>query len=277
MNAPRFVTLTLKSSTQSLKHQLDRLYDAFRALRRREFWKAHVFAGIAVAEVTRNRDTGAWHPHLHVIVDGTYMPQSALSDEWHTVTGDSSIVDIRAVHDRRTAAKYVACYVAKPAALLTLPPAAVIEFAYAVHGRRMLVAFGSAHRIRVPENGCETRPALAEPLASSAALHNARSRGCIVADHAFQLLARAGFAHRQAAGISVPRNQPRPEPLADFEWEWLIEALRYVAADAASPSVDECPFADAATIAASPPRSRPEVPTLPAGTRTHLRVDQSAE
>jgi len=276
MDAPRFVTLTLRSTDESLKHTLDRLYAAFKELRRSKFWKAHVRGGVAVAEVTRPPDTGLWHPHIHVITDGQFMPQAALSAEWARVTGGSMIVDIRAVHDRRTAAHYVAAYVSKPTALTSWPPHAINEFAYASHGRRLIIPFGSCHRIRVPEDECETRVAIVEPLASAAALHRARNRGCLAAGLALDLLSRVGGAAASAAGVARRPGLPALPALDPHEWDWLAEALRFVGSADSAPDDDACPFADAATIAASPPDARPGTVRPPGTTTTAERVDDFA-
>lgn len=257
MNAPRFITLTVRSCTDSLKHQLDRLYAWFRDLRRRDFWKAHVTGGVAVAEVTYNSQTGEWHPHLHIIVDGQFLPQAALANEWSDVNGGSPIVDIRAVYDRRNAAQYIAGYVAKPHAVAGWPPAAINEFAYALHGRRMLIAFGTSHRIKVPEDECETRPEIVEPLCSSPRLCRAALAGNPCAVAARELLARAGGLLAHACGTGTQQRGPRNPPLEAWEHEWLAECLREVGRDADSTDNGECPFADALTIAASPPQTRP--------------------
>jgi hypothetical protein len=58
---------------------------------------------------------GLWHAHLHCLVNGSFIDQRTLSTEWHSVTGDSSIVDVRAVPDAGHAARYVAKYATKPA------------------------------------------------------------------------------------------------------------------------------------------------------------------
>lgn len=256
MNAPRLITLTLKSSTDTLKSQLDRLYQAFRDLRRRDFWKEHVWAGVAVAEITLNTETGLWHPHLHILADGLFMPQSSLSAEWKAVTTDSSIVDIRAVHDRRNAATYIAEYVAKPNTAARWPAAQINEFAWAIHGRRMIITFGKAHRLKLPMDDCETRPTLVEPLCTVATLHKHERHGCPVARWILVMLSRAGGLIAKLTLLEPRPSGHRAVPLEPFEWEWIVEGLRFVAAAEASRATDACPFPDAETIAASPPVAR---------------------
>lgn len=55
--------------------------------------------------------------HQHILIDCDYIPQHTLSEEWHTVTGDSFIVDIRLVDTTKeglaAAARYIAKYLGK--------------------------------------------------------------------------------------------------------------------------------------------------------------------
>jgi len=145
MNAPRFLTLTLKHSKTPLTHQVDRLMDSFRNLRKSDLWKAKVTGGIYTLELTRNKKTDEWHPHLHVIFDGKFMLHSHLKDEWSRITGDSNIVDIRAVHDRKAAAYYIAEYISKAPGIGQWSDKHVCEFATALHGRRLINTIGNLH------------------------------------------------------------------------------------------------------------------------------------
>ena len=42
------------------------------------------------------RKTGEWHPHIHMfaLVD-QWIDQQEFSEYWHSVTGDSMVVDVR--------------------------------------------------------------------------------------------------------------------------------------------------------------------------------------
>jgi Replication protein len=109
----RFVTFTLRTENEPLQAQLNRLYASFRKLRQRAFWKQRVEGGIAFCEVKWSERANRWHPHLHVLVHGRYIPQKELGQEWYQVTGDSWIVDVRAVKDDKKAADYVGKYATK--------------------------------------------------------------------------------------------------------------------------------------------------------------------
>lgn len=146
----RHLTLTLKSTDEPLVTQLDRLVHSFRRLRQRRWWRSHVRGGIGTVEITFNASTQQWHPHLHVLLDGSYVPQHQLADQWRSVTDDSFIVHITAVHSREDATRYIAKYVTKPGDVASLDRSRAEELASALVGRRTLIAFGAAHGVRLP-------------------------------------------------------------------------------------------------------------------------------
>lgn len=109
----RFITLTLKSNDEPLSKQLDRIYASWRKLRDVPAIKKCVRGTIAFFEVTISEKDARWHPHIHVLVDGTYLAKEVLSQEWLKITGDSYIVDIKLVRNAAVAAGYIAKYAAK--------------------------------------------------------------------------------------------------------------------------------------------------------------------
>lgn len=139
----RFITFTLRHSKTPLNDQIDRLYRSFSTLRRRQAWKTNVIGGAAFLEVKIGRD-GLWHPHLHCIVEGKWWDQKEISQEWHAVTGDSSIVDVRMIKDDGEAAGYVTKYVTKPAhSDVYHDPDRLDEMMTALRGRRLCMTFMS--------------------------------------------------------------------------------------------------------------------------------------
>ena len=140
----RFVTLTLRASDESLKSVIDRLYKSFRALRVLPIWKNRVFGGAAFLEVKRGENSGGWHAHLHMLTQGRYLPQADLSKAWLSVTGDSPIVDIRIVRDRRCVLQYVTKYATKSNGLdSSLADADLVEIVSSLRGRRTIITFGT--------------------------------------------------------------------------------------------------------------------------------------
>ena len=148
MDAPRFLTLTVRSNDASLSGQVKWLRRRFAEMRRKPCWKNHVAGGVYTIEVTYNADTAQWHPHLHAIIDGTYFAQAELLMLWEATVNDQAGVDIRAVHGVRKLANYLACYVAKSCDLGNLGPDQIAEWAVETHGLRLAQTFGDLHNAK---------------------------------------------------------------------------------------------------------------------------------
>lgn len=159
LDSPRFITLTLASSDAPLRSQLRELSDSFARLRRSKLWKAKVTGGVQFIECTYNWSRDQWHPHLHILADGQYIPQAQLSDAWKTASAGSSIVDIRKVHSARSAANYVAKYVSKTTSVAHLPDERIAEWAMQVRSLRLTQTFGRLHamKLETPEKPEKTQ------------------------------------------------------------------------------------------------------------------------
>ena len=144
----RFVTLTVKSSDAGLAEQLGKLAACFRRLRGLRWWRDHVRGALAFEEVTLSRETRRWHPHLHLIVSSTYLDQGELSQLWHRCTGDSYVVDVRAVTTTEGLAGYIVKYASKPLSHRVLrDPERLDEAIRVFRGRRMVAAYGVMRKI----------------------------------------------------------------------------------------------------------------------------------
>lgn len=145
MNAPRFLTLTRKHSDEPLVDQVDQLMRWFRELRKSQLWKSHVTGGVYTLELTLNQTTDQWHPHLHIVFDGKFLPHSSCKLEWERVTGQSSIVHLKKVNDCKAAAHYIAEYLGKAPGMKNWRQSHVEEYATALKSRRMVNTFGNQH------------------------------------------------------------------------------------------------------------------------------------
>ena len=146
----RHITFTLKHRKATLAEQIDRLYAAYRRLRQRQLWKDRVDGAAAMLEVTWNDDNHTWHPHLHVIAVGGFIPLGDLRAAWLGVTGDSHIVDIKLVRNAKATASYVAKYATKSIdSDLTNYPGPLKEAILALKGRRAIVTSGSWAKARL--------------------------------------------------------------------------------------------------------------------------------
>lgn len=101
MARPVFWTFTVPNVQRGeLARGVDWLLDAFRALRRRAIFRGGkcrdckgehraVPGGVYSIEVTRGKSGGAWHPHVHVLMDSPWMLQSEVRSAWRAVTCDA--------------------------------------------------------------------------------------------------------------------------------------------------------------------------------------------
>ena len=139
----RLITLTIKHRDAPLRDELKRLRKAFQKLRATKWWKRLAKGGVVCTEVKRGAD-GGWHPHLHIIVEGSFIPVKELSEAWLKATGDSYIVDVRRITNDRQAAAYVTKYVTKPIDSKVIDvPEDLDEAIKALHHARMYEPFGT--------------------------------------------------------------------------------------------------------------------------------------
>lgn len=146
---PKFITLTLKHTSKTITEQIDTLYKSFRALRLTKLWKSKIKGGIWFFQIKLSKADNLYHPHLHIICDGSYFDQKDLSALWLKISKSSSIVDIRAVKDPKKAADYVARYATAPCNIWDLPFDNGIEVFTALENRRICGTFGTGRQIKL--------------------------------------------------------------------------------------------------------------------------------
>lgn len=153
----RLLTLTLKSSSQPLAKQIKRLRESFRKLRNHRSLKNRISGGIYFLEITINPKTNLFHPHLHVIYSGDYLPVDLVRATWYYITGDSYICDVRYIKSPGIAAGYVTKYAAKSiSADIWTNHNALLETIKALEGTRTFQTFGTWKTLdlsKVPEDG----------------------------------------------------------------------------------------------------------------------------
>jgi hypothetical protein len=138
----RFMTLTLKHSSNRLDDQIDHLYDSFRRLKRQKSFKEHVKGGIWFFQIKWIDSSQEWHPHLHILWTGRYYPQDVLSEAWRKASSGSWIVDVRQIKDIEKTADYVARYATSPCNLCHIPENLAIIVYDSLFGRRIKGSFG---------------------------------------------------------------------------------------------------------------------------------------
>lgn len=106
---PYMVTLTVKNGPD-LDERYNHLVNSLKKVRKNRTRALTSKTSRHVSEFTKikgavgsyeftNKGNG-WHPHVHIIAlveSQSTIDQKALSDEWHKITGDSFIVDVRPI------------------------------------------------------------------------------------------------------------------------------------------------------------------------------------
>lgn len=157
---PYLLTLTVKNG-DDLEERQEHLTKALRKLMdRRRYFNAgtrgapytelcKAEGAVYTLELT-NKGNG-WHPHCHMIVLAASAPsQSALSAEWHKITGDSMIVDCRPITgDPSEGFMEVFKYAVK---FSDLSLEDNWHAAQRLKGKRLLNSFGLFRGVQIPES-----------------------------------------------------------------------------------------------------------------------------
>lgn len=153
----RFLTLTLRSTTEPLAQLLTKLSRDFTALRRAALWRKRVTGGVAFLEVKWLAKTNRWHVHLHALLQGRYVPRQDLSKLWLRITGTSDVIDIRIVEDENHCTHYICKYASKPLdRTVVVEPLRLDEAVLALKGKRLCLTFGTWRGLKLtepPESG----------------------------------------------------------------------------------------------------------------------------
>lgn len=222
----RFVTLTVREGADGLRPAIAHLYASFRRLQRKRFWSSRVTGGVAFLEIKWNEATARWHPHLHCLTHGKFMPQRDLSNLWRQITGDSFIVDIRACKGATAITRYVTKYASKP---LNMTYAAdfdrLCEAVLALKGKRICVTFGGWRSVLLTDHPDEDGWVQIDSLQSI--IHRA-SNGDV---EARAILHALDGQAAEAVLIVAEQQRPRPPPLdqtvrsasqSTFEWQPIV-------------------------------------------------------
>lgn len=146
------VTLTVKDGPD-LEERFKHLHKAQRELwKRKQRGRGSVLDGVAGAvwsyEVKRGKNSGEWHPHLHMVALAERKPDAfALSAEWQEITGDSKIVDVLPISDPASGFVEVFKYAVK---FSDQPPADTVHCWEVLRGKRLLSSAGCFRGVQEP-------------------------------------------------------------------------------------------------------------------------------
>lgn len=167
---PVLITLTVKNGSD-LAERSEHLMKSFRKLldRRRDYEKkgrgfnefCKVQGAMYSYENTYNEKTGEWHPHIHMfaLVD-QWIDQQEFSEYWHSLTGDSMVVDVRRAkkekgHGYSKAAAEVCKYALK---FGDLSVEKTWEAFKVLKGKRLTGSFGLLWGVKIPETMTDDMP-----------------------------------------------------------------------------------------------------------------------
>lgn len=161
---PFLVTLTVKDGPDLLE-RFQHLHKAQRELwKRKQRGRGSCLDGVEGAvwsyEVKRGSGSGQWHPHLHMIALAENQPdQEELSSEWHNITGDSFVVDVRPISPDDPVSGFIEVF--KYAVKFSeQQPADTVEAYQVLKGKRLLASAGCFRGVELPEGLLDEHEAL---------------------------------------------------------------------------------------------------------------------
>lgn len=215
---PKFLTLTLKHTSAPLDHQVTHLYKFFRELRRRKEFAKAVTGGVWFFHIKKSKDDGLWHPHLHCLITGLYIPKRLLRNLWIQVTYGSEVIGIRAVHEYDKASSESARYAACPGSLAGLALEDATEMVEAMHGRRICGTWGTGRAVSL-------RP---RPIEDRHMWYSVGRWQAVTADYKTNHNASA-ILHAWKTNQSLPEGiEYYPEDKFETDWakyDWPIDSL----------------------------------------------------
>ncbi len=239
----RFLTLTqVDREDESLSDAIERIMQTWKKFRQRPAFKRAVKGGVFVLEVTHARDAERWHVHLHTLIEGTYWDQRECQHEWSAAAGYPQIVDIRAMHGRQSAIRYITKYLTTAENLAAWSCDRIRDFAVGMHRKRLIDVFGTWRKHRVeddPEQ--QPKPVMGEHVIGLGVLEEAIEQQCKVPRQAWSLLRRMHWAFARI----MPRKYADPialdVELSPDEWEDCVELLTWIARNGREPEVKPKP------------------------------------
>lgn len=140
----RFLTITQLHSGVSLEEQIALAKKNLLKLRRSKDWKKYVTGSVWFMQTKWSYKSQGWHVHFHILLVGLYWPHGRLSEKWLKITGDSYIVYIEQVYEKklRSVINDISRYAGLPANLLEVPTERRQELIRATERSRLCGATG---------------------------------------------------------------------------------------------------------------------------------------
>ena len=150
-----FLTLTIKNvSGSQLSNAIDDLTRAWQNMSKQKRIKNIVLGTVRSVEITYNKRSNTFHPHLHVLIHTTsdlyagrnYISQAEFTDRWRSAAGldYQPVVDIRRVqHNNGREIAEIAKYSVKPLEWDKCAESVIITLDEVLHKRHLLSLSGT--------------------------------------------------------------------------------------------------------------------------------------
>ena len=150
-----FLTLTIKNVPGSeLSAAIDNLTRAWQNMSKQKRIKNVVLGTVRSIEITYNKSSNTYHPHLHILIHTTsdiyagrnYISQAEFSDRWKSAAGIDyqPIIDIRRIkHNRGREIAEIAKYSVKPIEWDKCAESVIITLDDVLHKRHLLSLSGT--------------------------------------------------------------------------------------------------------------------------------------
>jgi hypothetical protein len=212
---PYLITLTVKDGDDLLE-RFNHLHKGQRELwMRKHRGRGSPFDGVAGAvwsyEVKRGNNSGSWHPHLHMIALAESMPDAvALSAEWHNITGDSFIVDVRPISNEDPVSGFIEVF--KYAVKFSdQSPADTVHAWETLAGKRLLASSGLFRGVVIPESLLDEADNL---------------EGLDYIEYFYRYLSAGYSLERTRTGQEATKDRtPRPVPVEDLDRLYRAEKV----------------------------------------------------
>lgn len=114
---------------------------------------AKAIGGVGSYEFKRGRNSGLWHPHVHMVWLCYEAPDPArLSAEWRAITGDSYVVDVRPFQDQEDVTGGFLEVFKYAVKFSDLPLADNWQGFVELSGKRLVFSFGEFFGVEVPDD-----------------------------------------------------------------------------------------------------------------------------
>jgi len=155
MGKARYLVLSERNVPMGeLADGIRQLWADFTRLRKSPIWKG-VKGCVVALEVTFNRFTQSWHPHLNILYDGPYLPQQSIVSSWVAATeGRGQSAWIQKVDDGTI--RELLKYITKLVDFIDVPEA-VGEFIEATRRVRFVKTYGSMYGVKIEDEAAGSR------------------------------------------------------------------------------------------------------------------------